>query len=256
MLTYISFNIMRRIFVDSIADDFVEITAGEHKHLSVVLRARKGESLSLSCGDGFVYGGVIEKIEKDRTVIKITAKTADISEPRISCDLFLSMIKGEHLEIAVQKAVELGVSNIYPVISKNAVKTGANLERLNKIALEAAKQSGRGRRPSVFAPQKIEDAYDKLRQYDAVVFPYEKADKTGIKDFLASIQKAKKIAVTIGPEGGLTADEAEKLSQITAPVSLGRRILRADTAAIAVITAVMYAFDEMSSENKISGEAE
>jgi len=248
---------MRRVFVDSIDGGQAVLTGGEHKHLSVVLRAKKGDKFALVCGDGFVYGGVIEKIEREKTTVKIVDKTADTTEPNILCDLYLGMIKGEHLEIAVQKAVELGVNNIYPLLTQNAVKTGVNLERLNKIALEAAKQCGRGRLPKVLAPKTFDEAYKALKRYDLAVFPYEKADKLSIKEFLDAyaaaikssafaVDSTKKIAVIIGSEGGFTAEEAAKMSEIATPVSLGARILRADTAAIVAIIAVMYAFDEMS----------
>lgn len=239
--------IMRRIFVESIRNDRIEIAGEAHKHLSVVLRAKKGQKIELCCGDGYVYTAIITEFFKDKTIIEIIDKQPDDTEPKISCDLFLCIIKGEHLEFAIQKAVELGVNKIYPILSENSVKTDINETRLNKIAMQAAMQCGRGRVPFVESPKKITDVYKDLCCYDALVFPYEKEKKYGIAELLKTkaANKSQNIAVIIGPEGGFTAQEAEALSAISLPVTLGRRILRADTAAVVSITAVMLAFGEI-----------
>lgn len=241
---------MRRFFLESIDDSIIKITGDEHKHLSIVLRAKKGQTLELTCGDDFIYTGIIKDISKNETIIEIIDKKVDESEPKILVDLYFGIIKGEHLEIAVQKATELGVNRLIPLVLKNVVKKDVNLVRLNKITKEAAKQCGRGKVPKIEKPIEFSDLLDKLNDYDLIVFPYEKETKNGLRQILQGKEKAKNVAIIIGPEGGFAEEEAAALSKITMPISLGKRILRADTACISALSIVMFAFGELEQQNE------
>ena len=244
---------MRRIFFDykgeCVADDglsvgkIVAVGGGQHIHLSTVLRARTGDSVAVCGGDGFMYGSKIESISKQKTVLKIIDACKDEAEPSINVTLFFAIQKGDSNDFTVQKCVELGVSALIPVKTKFCVKQNINIDRLNKIAFSAAVQSGRGVVPTVFEPINLSEIFDKLPNFDLFVLPYEKADKPTLKEFLDKNlgKETKSVAVLIGPEGGFCKSEIDAfLDAKIIPISMGKIIMRAETACIAAMTAVMY----------------
>lgn len=239
---------MKRFFVDKITNPPV-IYGDEHKHLSVVLRAKPGEQVALCLGDGYDYICKIEKIHKDETVLSFVDKVQNLSEPSINVTLFMSVMKGDKNDLVVQKATELGVCEIYPVITKYVQGYDRNIknERLNKIAAEAAKQCGRSTLTKVQCATEFSEILPLLCEFDVVVFAYEKAEDNSLKDFLSLHKNGniKNLAVIIGPEGGFAEEEVKTVTErgIT-PVTLGKRILRAETANIAVLSAVMYELEQ------------
>ena len=239
---------MKRFFVDKVTDPPV-LSGEQHKHLSLVLRARPGDNVILCAGDGYDRICTIKDIRRNETLLTLREKVRNESEPDISVTLFMSVMKGDKNDLVVQKATELGACEIYPVITKfvqnheRVVKT----ERLNKIAAEAAKQCGRSMVPIVRDTINFKDIPCMLGGFDLVVFPYENARELSLKGFLTAIDKStvKSVAVVVGSEGGFADDETLALTNAgVVPVTLGKRILRAETANIAVLSVVMYELEQ------------
>lgn len=236
---------MRKLFLDKIDGDKIVITGEDHKHIAYSLRSKKGDEIVV-CSGGVDYTAIISEITKNSTTAIISGKARSVSEPRTDVTLFFGALKGDKNDYVVQKCTELGVKNLVPfvsdftAVSRDYIKT----DRLNRIALEAAKQSGRGFVPPVQNTVEFNDLLDLLSAYDTVVFPYEHEEQSELKDLIAK-SKCEKIAVVIGAEGGFSKPEAEKLRAVAGgSVTLGERILRADTASVAVVSVLMYAMGE------------
>ncbi|MDR2201890.1 MAG: 16S rRNA (uracil(1498)-N(3))-methyltransferase [Clostridiales bacterium] len=231
---------MRRFFVEKI-NETVFLRGEEHKHLSLVLRARAGERVVLFCGDGLDYTARIDSVGQNETRLAVIEKSSNTAEPPINLTLFFSALKGDKNDLVVQKATELGVGGLRPFISEftQVKKESLKTDRLNKIALEAAKQCGRSSVPRVYPPLDFDGLLDALKGggYDSVIFAYENAESGG----LSIDADSKNIAVIVGGEGGFCGREAKAIADAGAKtVTLGKRILRAETASIALCALVMH----------------
>jgi len=243
---------MRKLFVEKIAP-FLKITQEEHKHLATVLRAKAGDSITVCCGDGYDYCYKIDSITKNETILAQQSKAKNISEPKIQLTLFSAICKSDKNETIARTCTELGVSFIQPFTSEftQTKKESYKHERIQKIAHEAAKQSGRGKVPKIYEPIAFIDIIKQLQnQFDLVVFAFESAKENGIKSYLrnkfTNSKEIQTVAAVIGSEGGFSKEEASALENIGAvPLSLGKRILRADTACTVVIAAILYEAGEM-----------
>ena len=236
---------MRKLFLDNVDGDVITLVGDDHKHIAYSLRMRKGDEITV-CAAGVDYTAIIREMTKNSTVAEITGKARSTAEPNTDITLFFGALKGDKNDYVVQKCTELGVKNFVPfvsdfsAVSSESVKT----ERLSRIALEAAKQSGRGIVPVVQGAVVFNDLSDLLVGYDTVVFPYEQEEELPLDEFLSNCKKGK-TAIVIGPEGGFSKKEAEIIRGIAGgSVTLGERILRADTACVSVVSVVMYAFGE------------
>ncbi|MCL2062367.1 MAG: 16S rRNA (uracil(1498)-N(3))-methyltransferase [Firmicutes bacterium] len=243
---------MRKIFVDK-AEKTLVLSQEEHKHLSVVLRAKIGDELIVSAGDGFDYRYEIQQITKNQTTLNQIGKSLNKSEPNICITLYTAILKGDKNETVTRTCTELGVVHIIPFVSQFCAASASSykLERNQKIAVEAAKQSGRGRVPRIDTPVPFSEVVSNLSGFDVVVFAYERAESACIKSFLreqfTSKCPIKTVAVIVGSEGGFSEKEAELLYTAgVEPLTLGKRILRADTACAAVCAAVLYEAGEMA----------
>jgi len=240
---------MRRIFLSQVNSEFIELTGDQHIHLSLVLRAKIGDKVSIAA-DGYIYSAVVFELSKNVTTLKVLTKEQDKTEPSIKIALYFARQKNEHSELTVQKAVELGATKIVPVRTKFVSLQASKLDRLNKIAFSAAVQSGRGFVPKVEDEIDFDKALAEIKEYDFCVFAYEKAVDIGLAEFLkqnAKKENIKKIAVFIGSEGGFSDEEADRAVQAgLTPVSLGNRILRAETACVAVLSCLMYEIGGLS----------
>ncbi len=244
---------MRKLFTEK-ADKILNLTGDGHKHLSLVLRARVGDEITVATGDGFDYLYTIDTITRTETVLKQTGRRENLSEPKTELTLFTAVLKGDKNESVVRACTELGVMRICPVVTEFTVAGGDSyrLERMRKIALEAAKQSGRGRVPEICAPVSFDEMVIGLSRYDRVIFPYERATETDMRQYLRRIFSGDthkillKLAAIVGSEGGFSEREAAVLTESgIVPVTLGKRILRADTACITVCAAILYEAGEM-----------
>ena len=228
-------------FFEKVNGDEVEITGENLKHIVGALRMKAGEKLTL-CDDGINYSCELILAEKDKAVARVLSKEKNLSEPDVSVTIYQCMPKGDKLELVIQKAVELGVSKIVPVLSSRCVsrpddkRAKKKNERYNKIALSACEQSGRGKKVEVAEMIDFNTAVKQAGNYDLCVLFYE----GGGKPIREIVKTQKNICVFIGPEGGFSDNEVEALKQIGAEVAtLGKRILRTETAPLAALVSIL-----------------
>lgn len=232
---------MPRFFLEEIPGDRVTIEGSEARHIAGALRMRPGEAITLCNGRGMDFSGVIERTASDAVEVRITASSPTAAEPNVRVTLYQGLPKGDKMEWILQKAVELGVSEVVPVRTARSVvrldgKAEKKRERWQKIAAEAAGQSGRGVIPQVAVPLSFEEAVQRLRTGPAVVF-YECGGRP-LRDCLTPGME--RLSIFIGPEGGFDLEEITLLEKAGCRVAtLGKRILRCETAPLAALSAIM-----------------
>lgn len=235
-----------RYFTTSIEDvgGSAYITGADAMHLAKVLRAKPGQQLTLCDGAGSDYEACIEEATVQQVRLLVLAKTPSKAEPGLWTEVFLACAKGDKLDWAIQKCVELGASGIHLFYSENCVAKPKNEEEKNKrysrIALEAAKQSGRGMVPKVGLPQPFAAALRQGAACSGRVLLHEKAE-TPLQAVLAGLPPGKQsLALFSGPEGGFSPGETQLARENGwALVGLGPRILRCETAPVAALAAAM-----------------
>lgn len=249
---------MYKFFVkeNQIEDKKVQITGEDVNHIKNVLRLQIGETIQV-CSIDTAKSYVVKILEVNSANIlgEILEECLETTETSISLHIFQGLPKQEKMEAIIQKATEIGVTDITPVKMERCVvkldeKTESKkIERWQKIAEVAAKQSKRDKIPQVHSCVSFKNIYEKLEKYDIVIVAYEEEMNVSIKQVLKSVSKEEqnKIAVLIGPEGGISKEEIEFLKTIpnTRVVTLGKRILRTETAPIVLASVIMYEFDEM-----------
>jgi 16S rRNA (uracil1498-N3)-methyltransferase len=237
---------MRRFYAsrENFSHDKITLSLEETRHLRDVLRLREGEKVNVFDGAGKEFSGVIEKISKKETVLKIIEETAPSSpESELELTLAVALLKGEKFDLVIQKAVELGVCKLVPLNTKRAdvrLKDGdKKLERWQKIALEACKQSGRAQLMQIELPVDFEK-FIKTADGARILF----AERGGA--LFSAIKADKKITALVGSEGGWEDSEIEfAASNGFQIITLGGRILRAETAAIAVSAVLQNNFGDL-----------
>lgn len=236
-------------FFEKVTGDTVEITGENANHIVGALRMKIGEKITL-CDDGRNYECELVEIGKGFAKAKVIDCNMNFSEPDVNITLYQCVPKGDKLELVIQKAVELGIYEVVPVLSSRCVsrpdskKAAKKSERYNKIALSACEQSGRGKIVKVREQIEFKDALREIKNYDLAILFYE----GGGKPLKAIIDKEqhKNICIFIGPEGGFSNDEVEVLRQNGAETAtLGKRILRTETAPLAAIVSIMLLTDNM-----------
>lgn len=239
----------KRFFVypQNISGGIATITGQTARQMSQVLRMREGDAIVLLDGTGCRYDARITSITKSEIKAEITETRCCVNEPALKLTLAIGHPKGDKLELIVQKATELGISNIVVIDSERTVarpdssKVKDRLARWQRIAMEAAEQSGRCRSPEVSGVLTYADLMTRLGDYDLAIVAWEDETGTTLKGLLREHKEAKSILLVVGPEGGLTEDEVESARRSGAKcASLGGRILRCETAAIAACAAIMY----------------
>ncbi|MTI49387.1 MAG: 16S rRNA (uracil(1498)-N(3))-methyltransferase [Firmicutes bacterium] len=244
---------MHRFFIDSdnVHESQVVITGDDVKHIKNVLRLNVGDEIMVCDGESNDYLIEIEDIESDQVIGKIINKERSKGEPPIDVVLYQGLPKSTKMDLIIQKATELGVKRIVPVITERTVvkidnpkKENKKLERWNRIALEASKQCKRGQIPNVEGVINFKDMVEEIKE-DFVVVPYENEMKIGTKEILSKFND-KTISIVIGPEGGFEEEEIEKLKEIGANIiTLGPRILRTETAGFTTMAIVMYEIGDL-----------
>lgn len=238
---------MPRFFTTEINDKAAVITGEDARHIVRALRCKVGEELTLCDGRGGDYRCKIESFEETAVTLTVLEHSPTASEPPVAIRLFQALPKGDKLELIVQKAVELGVVEITPVLTERCVSRPDHKamekkrERLQRIALEAAKQSGRGVIPQITPLLTLEQAVAEMGSYRAAILFYENAT-----DPLGAVLAARplSIAILIGAEGGFTPAEAELSRQAGLSVcTMGRRILRCETAPMYALSAITYEYE-------------
>lgn len=245
---------MPRFFVNpsQVGEDSIIIQGNDVNHIRNVLRMRPGDELSLSDGQGTDYFCRIQSMERDEICLSIENSWKSYVELPVRLYLFQGLPKGEKMELIIQKAVELGAYEIIPVRTNRAIvkldakKEAKKIARWQQIAESGAKQSGRGMIPAVKPVMSLAEALAYAKSLDGILIPYEKAE--GIKktrEIIAGLKGKKSVGIFIGPEGGF--DEAEVEAAMAAgamPVTLGRRILRTETAGLTMLSILMFEFEE------------
>ncbi len=247
---------MRRFFTEpqNIKDGIIEIFE-DSRHIEKVLRMTCGEHILVFDGTGVEYTAELVAIEKNICRAKVLSQEISLSEPKTKITLFQGIPKSGKMELIVQKAVELGVSRIVPVIMErcvvkiNSKSAGAEKSsRWNKVSVEASKQCGRGVVPFVSEPVGFKEAVEQMKQLDLAIMPYEELGhqgKTGLKALLNENNSAVEIGVVVGPEGGFSEEEAAcAIENGIKTVGLGKRILRTETVSGAILPVILYESDE------------
>ncbi|MEE0943948.1 MAG: 16S rRNA (uracil(1498)-N(3))-methyltransferase [Clostridia bacterium] len=239
---------MPKFFVppEKVSGNRIIIDTDDVSHIKRVLRLTTGDEITVSDSTGTDYTARISVIEEKCVICDITGSVKNNTEPNISVTLYQALPKASKMEFIIQKTTELGIIRIVPcALSRCVVKLDGKdatkkVERWQKIADEAAKQSGRGVIPQISPVMNFKAAVEEMKKSDMCFVPYESAEDTKLKSVLNSNQ-AKEISFMIGPEGGFTPEEAEYLKATGIPlVTLGKRILRTETAGMAVLSMVMY----------------
>lgn len=247
---------MHRFVVDpqNIQNGYVKIDGVDLNHLGKVLRLGPGDTINVFDGRGREFEARLLSIDKTCALAEITASFHAETEPETRLTLFQGLPKGEKMDLIIQKTVELGVHRIIPVITDrtvvqldkdNGVKKAL---RWSKIAREAAKQCRRAFVPDVSEPVSFDEALNAAKGYEKALLLYENESKKCLKEILKcyTINKIEEIALFVGPEGGFSPHEMEKYTNEGFDVAgLGKRILRAETAAISVISIIMYEMGEL-----------
>ena len=243
---------MPRFFTKEISEDKAIILSDDAKHIKKSLRMKIGDEIEVCDGEGLDYLCEILSLSEEEVTAKILSKKPSETEANFKLTLFMGSPKSDKMELIIQKSVELGAYCIVPFISEFCVsrpdeKSAAKKTvRYNKIAFEAAKQSRRSIIPKVLPQVSFNQLLEKTSDFDLVVFFYENAEKS-LREALEGFDfKEKNVAVIVGSEGGFSEKEANALKEKGVfPLSLGKRILRCETAPIAGISAIMFSAGEM-----------
>ena len=244
---------MHRFFVDncSVIKDNIIIDGSDVNHIKNVLRLRCGEHILVSNGNGMDYECSIVEIATDTVTAKVLDVFKNAAELPVNITLFQGMPKQDKLELIIQKSVELGVREIVPVITKRSVvkidekKAGKKIERYNSIAESAGKQSGRGIIPEVKEFMTFKQAIEYAKTLEMNIIPYEEAEGMEYsREVIKDIKNHKSLGIFIGPEGGFAKEEVELAMSMGAKcITLGNRILRTETAGLAVLSIIMFEID-------------
>ncbi len=238
---------MPKFFVSKsqINGDAAQITGEDIRHISNVLRLAKGDSVVI-CSNGYDYAGVIDNITNLSVSVKLLGGEKCLAEPDVNIVLYQGIPKQGKMEQIIQKCTELGVLKIVPVVTKRCVAQPKDkMTRWQRVAKEAAKQSGRGIMPQIGGCISFAEAVGQMSRVDTALMFYEAERSLGLKDVLDK-KRISEIAIMIGPEGGFEPSEVQHAKQANIlSVSLGRRILRTETAAAAVIPIIMYTQGQM-----------
>ena len=236
---------MRRFLSEKINNDKVVIDGVEHNHLKNVLRLKEGDEVIVVCGDEYDYTCVIEKISKGDTILRVIGKEVNKYNPIADVTVFQALTKHDNMSLIVQKLTELGVKTFIPfesqfITSKDKYQKKDKLQTISNQSIKQCKRS---------IPMEVKDTLSfnnlvkEVTDYDVVIFANE---TEGVK--LLSEIKLKpdnKVAVIVGSEGGFSEEECNKLVDAgVKSVSLGKRILRAETASIGLTSVVMYLMGE------------
>ena len=240
---------MPRFFTQDITEAGGCITGEDAKHIAKVLRMKVGDELTVCDTKGRDYDCMIEEIGAGEVRLKVLSVAPSHSEPDVRVHLYQAMPKADKMETIIQKAVELGAASITPVMTRRCVSRpdaksmDKKLVRYNRIALEAAKQCGRGVVPPVLPLLELPQALEQMQRTGCPILFYENATAPA-KQVIAKARESGKeleIAVLIGAEGGFDEDEvALAMERGCHILSLGKRILRCETAPLAALTILMY----------------
>lgn len=240
---------MPRFFTNEIDKGNIILTGSDANHIGRSLRMKKGEEITVCC-NGTDYNCIINSITPDTVYLDLVSENPCAAEPSVNVTLFQAVPKMDKLEYIIQKSVELGVSRIVPVLTRRCVSRpdekdfAKKLPRLQKIAEQAAKQSGRGIIPEVTPIVSYRKALDMMWELDRTIILYE--EQGGCKFSEVDFDGVNTIGLVVGSEGGFDSGEAEDAVKNGAVrVWLGKRILRCETAPITAMSILMFLTNNM-----------
>lgn len=233
---------------ENITADEITIVGSDVNHIKNVLRMKTGEKFVANDGNGASYCCAVREMYDDRIIADIEDGQLMSNELPVKLVLFQGLPKGDKMELIIQKAVELGVSEIYPVEMSRCVvklddkKKKSKTSRWQSISESAAKQSGRTVVPEIHEPLPYAQALKIAEDFDLLLVPYECADSMAVlKEKISQVKENMTVGIFIGPEGGYEEKEIEKAKEAGGEiVSLGKRILRTETASIAALAICMF----------------
>lgn len=237
---------------NQVNSETISIVGDDVKHIRNVLRHKVDDELEICDESGLRYLTKIREFLENEILLEILEQSDKNTEMPVKIDLYQGLPKSDKMDLIVQKTTELGVSTVIPVITERVIvklekgNETKKIERWNKIAAEAAKQSGRQLIPVVENVVNLEKIVEKLSKYDIVIMPFECEKDSTLKNILKNVKnKIENIAVVIGPEGGFSEKDIATLekSSNVAKVSLGKRILRTETAGLATIAMLLYEYE-------------
>lgn len=237
---------MHRFFIPQLYNEEMSITGVDAKHIGKVLRMQPGDKLQIVSDDGVSALAEVTAISESTVTVRCLEVLAESHEPAVKITLAQGLAKGEKMDFIIQKAVELGAYSIVPVAMEHSVvrldgaKADKKVERWQKIAEAAAKQSKRDIIPQVQAVQSVSQMLAN-NNCKTKIIAYECEDRMSLKTALREAGQLDDLLLIIGPEGGISESELTKAREAGAiPVSLGRRILRAETAGLVAMSAIFY----------------
>ena len=235
---------------DKIGETGIEIVGDDAFHIARSLRMAVGDALTINDGEGMSYYCKLTRIRDDACECEILSSAPSKAEPPVKITLYMAYPKGDKLETVIQKAVELGASKIVPFESERCVKRpkaekiDKQTARLRRIAVEAAKQCGRGILPEVSAPVSFSEMLSEAKAHDLSLFCYEGEGAQSLKAILDEQNGIKTACAIVGSEGGFSKAEAERAREDgLIMTNLGPRILRCETAPAYVLSALSYRFE-------------
>lgn len=247
---------MHHFFVtpEQVQEDTIKITGSDVNHMKNVLRMKNGEQVQISDGNNRKFLCEIMSMASEEICLRIKEELRADTELPSRIYLFQGLPKSDKMELIVQKAVELGVFAVIPVATKRAVvklddkKAGKKIERWNSIAESAAKQSGRSLVPEVMQVMSYKEALQYAKDLDVVLIPYELAEgMSETKTMIENICPGQSVGIFIGPEGGFEVEEVEyATAQGAKAITLGKRILRTETAGLTTLSILMYHLESVA----------
>lgn len=243
---------MYQFFVqeEQLTGDRISIVGSDVNHIKNVLRMKTGEKVRISISEnGRSFFGEISAISDDEVIVSVEKEDENGTELSNRIYLFQGLPKGDKMELIIQKAVELGVYEIIPIAMKNCVvklddkKATSKVKRWQAISESAAKQSKRTLIPQIQMPLSWKNALKRAEDLDVVLVPYEnERGMDATREIMQSIKPGQSIGIFVGPEGGFAPEEIEAVTGHR--ISLGRRILRTETAGLATLSMLIFCLDE------------
>ena len=245
---------MQHFFVspEQVKEEKIYVEGGDVNHMKNVLRMKLHEKVEISDGYSKKYLCEVEAYEEKAALLNILEEMETDTELASKLYLFQGLPKSDKMELIVQKAVELGVYQVIPVAMKRSVvrlddkKAAKKVERWNSIAESAAKQAGRSRIPEVAMPLSYKEALKMAEELDITLLPYELAGgMEATREVIRQIKSGQSVGIFIGPEGGFELEEVDAATAMGAKIiTLGRRILRTETAGLATLAVLMFELEQ------------
>lgn len=247
---------MQKFFVNQnqIEEKRIIINGTDVNHISNVLRMQKNDKVKIGNKDTLeTYLAEIDIIEKDKIILNKIENIEETTESNVKVDLFQGLPKADKMELIIQKTIEIGINKITPVdmircvVKLDEKDIKKKIDRWQKIAEVAAKQSKRDKIPEIENKIKLKEIVEKIKEYDIFIVAYEEEMKNTLKNELQKLDKKEEynIGILIGPEGGIAKEEIELLKENGAKIiTLGKRILRTETAPIVTLSNILYELED------------